>query len=249
MANELILSTDGRLGLPDKINPHAAMLLERQTFQRLVPMVPAGSDRLAVLAAIAVEANKRELVGCTPRSVAIAGLNCAMLGLSPGGILGMAHFIPYGKICQLVIGYKGWTDLAWRGRFLSQLFVEVVLRGEKYRRWNDENDQHMHHELPPDRDKQLTWENVLGAYCVWRPRGGKTSTSYVGRDDPKGLAYFYNRAGADSTWKTDTIAMCLKTPILRASKLWHRTPEIGYAHAMEDAIDMDAPQPASTRRP
>ena len=53
-----------------------------------------------------------KLAQCTEASLIKCMLTCSELGLEPDGRL--AHLIPYGKDCTLVIDYKGLAELAMR---------------------------------------------------------------------------------------------------------------------------------------
>jgi phage RecT family recombinase len=241
MANDLILTTTQRLELPPPNNEGFAALAKVCT--RLPQIVPSGVEAKPLLAAVLIEANDIRLRGCTPASVCRAAFNCVALGLPPGGFMGMAHFIPFKNECQLVVGYKGWTELAYDGGFLSDLHCEVVLRGEEFKRWTDEDGAHFRHTPDLDHDDRLEWEQVVSAYCVWHGTAGGKGFEIVGR---KALDVLKRKGESKgkSVWATNPIAMALKTPILRASKTWKRTQRIAMASALDDAIEADLPQPS-----
>ena len=51
------------------------------------------------------------LLNCSQESFLGSVLQCAQLGLEPGSALGHCYLLPYGKTCQLIIGYRGMIDL------------------------------------------------------------------------------------------------------------------------------------------
>jgi len=185
MPNELILTDSGRIELPPA--QHQGFTALAKVVQRMPAYVPSGADPRQLLMAIVAEANKQSLAKCTPVSIVKTAFNCAVLGLVPGEFMGMAHFVPFKNTknnctdCVLVVGYKGWLELAYDGDFLRDVHAEVVLKGEDFERWNDEAGPHIRHKLDLERDDGLVWENVEAAYCVWHSRGGGSGLEIVGR--------------------------------------------------------------------
>jgi len=63
--------------------------------------------------------SRRELAGCTLRSIALAGFGVVKLGLMPDPQLGQAYIIPFREkgvlTAKLIVGYKGYLELARRG--------------------------------------------------------------------------------------------------------------------------------------
>lgn len=55
-----------------------------------------------------------KLAETDPRSMLSALMNCAEMGLTPNTPLGQAYLIPFGRECQLVVGYRGLMTLALR---------------------------------------------------------------------------------------------------------------------------------------
>ena len=89
-----------------------SVVSRRQTFQTLLPKGLefdwyAGEVKVAL-------ARTPKLLECDQVSVFDALTTCAQLGLSPSGRLGSAYLIPFNGKCTLVIGYKGFVDLAYR---------------------------------------------------------------------------------------------------------------------------------------
>ena len=64
-----------------------------------------------MLRVILSECNKAPaLFDCSRESFLGAILQCSALGLEPGSALGHCYLIPYGKTCQLIIGYRGMIE-------------------------------------------------------------------------------------------------------------------------------------------
>jgi recombination protein RecT len=75
-----------------------------------------------------------QLLRCTTRSVLLAMMQAAELGLDPGGVLGDAYLVPIknNKIgayeCHLWPGYRGLVKLARQSGIVSTIGAEVVYR-------------------------------------------------------------------------------------------------------------------------
>ena len=183
---ELILPDEtGRIELPPAQHEGAQMVWDRAA--RLASCLPEGVAARQFIMAVSAEVNRNDLAQCVPTSVITGAFNCAVLGLLPGSVLGHAHLIPFknrktGTVqCQLIVGYKGFLDLAYGCEFLRDVQCELVLRGEQYRRWNTIDGPQLEHEIPIERKE--TWENVLAAYCVWHSQAGGRGVFVVPRPD------------------------------------------------------------------
>jgi phage RecT family recombinase len=220
-------------------------------FAALAPLVkkleqyfPPLSSGAQLMAAILSEANKKTLAGCTRDSVVKSAFNAAVLGLPPGDFLGMIHFVPFKdrrrniEICTVVVGYKGWLELAYSADFLSDCHTDVALIGEEFDRWTDEAGPHFRHTPDNEHEDRCTWENVIAAYCVWHGRAGGKGFAVVGKSELSKLR------GRGNVWESNPIAMAKKTAIHRAAKTWKRTKGIAHASALDDAIEAEIPQPA-----
>jgi recombination protein RecT len=187
--------------------------------------------------ALAVEANKLPAT-INLRSVAVAGFNAAITGVILGPGYGHAFLIPFKDQCQLVWGYKGLIDLAYETGFLAAIHTEVVLEGEKATRWVDEEGQHIRHELPAMTvARDLVWQRVRAAYCVWRATTGQGGVQIVEREELSKL----KRRG--NVWDTHPLPQSRKTAVIRAAKNWKLTGRLGMAVSLEDHAEAGKPQP------
>lgn len=105
------------------------------------------------------------LQDCDPMSFLGALMHCASMGLEPNTPLGHAYLIPFKNSrkniteVQVVIGYKGFIDLARRSGQLAAIHGDVVYSDDEL--WSHEygSDQHLRHKPGPRKGKRL------GAYC------------------------------------------------------------------------------------
>ena len=218
--------------IPKPLNAAARVVFDRSELLRgLVPTASIDPDLW--LASLLIEVNGLS-ADVTPKSVGVAALNAAYLGLQFGKSLGHAFLIPFKGEVTLVIGYKGFRHLAFQTGFLKTLHPEVVCRGEEFTQWVDENGPHFKHvpaaERNPDRD------NITHAYVVYAAMDGGKGVKIVPRSE-------LNRSDKQrDVWKSDYRSMCLKTAILKASKEWNTTSRLAHAVALDEQTERDEPQ-------
>ena len=222
----------GLIVIPKPANAAAQVIQQRNDMLR--SMVPtAAIDPDLWLASLMVEVNALSKP-VTAGSVAVAALNAAYLGLQFGKSLGHAFIIPYGQEATLVIGYKGFRHLAFATGFLKTIHAEVVCRGEEFRQWVDENGPHFLH--VPGNERNPSRDDITHAYCVYTTRDGGTGAKIVPRSE-------INRSDKQrDVWKSDYLAMCLKTSILKASKQWNTTARLAHAVAIDEQTEREEPQ-------
>jgi len=236
--NNLITISGEQLQLPAPRSDGVAKLYER--IERLPNFLQGDVGPKRFVAAVAAEANRLPPT-TDPGSIVAAAFNCAYVGLVPGQTLGHAHFIPYeikksGRyLCQLIFGFRGFLELAYGSGFLKTCMPEVVLRGEQFKRWNDETGAKLTHELGINRE--LVWTNVQAAYCIWTSTTGGGNIGLVQRDE---LEKLYRRG---NVWRSEPIAMCRKTAIRREAKLWKITGRMANAVYLDEIAERDEPQP------
>ncbi|MFH1602775.1 MAG: recombinase RecT [Pseudomonadota bacterium] len=232
--HDLITLPDGKtVAPPPAQHPGFAALIPR--LDRLPAWLPRDVNAEQFMVACMAEANGKGLEKCSPASIAACVFNCARVGLVPGAVLGHAHFVPFKNAATLVIGYKGFLELAYSCGFLKSVHAEVVLRGEDFQRWNDETGEHYRHPLPFNRDEQ--WANIEAAYCRWESQAGGRGSELVERAE---LAKLHKRG---NVWTSDPVAMCKKTAIRRAAKTWKLTGRLAIAVTLDDLADVGKPQP------
>lgn len=76
--------------------------------------------------------NTPKLLECNRKSFFLAVMRAAQLGLEPDGLLGQAYLIPYGKMAQLIIGYKGYITLARQSGEIANIAVATVHENDDF---------------------------------------------------------------------------------------------------------------------
>lgn len=237
----LTLASGEELKFPQGKNDGAHQLL--QIIDRMPQLIPSNLDAGPIISAIAVEANKRDLRGVDAPSVIVAAFNIACLGLPPGA-MGYVHMIPFrdskrgaGKFAQVVVGYKGWRELAYRNGFLKGFEVDAVM-DEEFDCWRDSDGIQLFHDLS-NPDRHVTWDKIRQTYCFWHANTGGRGIAQVSKSD---LMKLKSKQG--NVWNSNPVPMALKTAILRARKSWPDTAEIAAAGMLDEYAERGEMQPA-----
>lgn len=215
----------GTIALPRPKNDASKELLKG--IDRLASVLPSEVPAQQFCVALLTAAN--QLTGCTPLSVGIAAFNCAQLGLMPGGVLGHAYLIPYGKQCTLVPGYRGLLDLAFNNSFLVDVHADVVLQGEEFDYWKNREGPQIHHK--PALDRSMAKKDVVAAYCLYHTAAGGCGIKVVSKTELKKVDTGKN------VWKSEYVAMAMKTAIRRASKEWKLTSRLALAVQLDEQAE------------
>lgn len=106
------------------------------------------------------------LHGCTPTSIVMSILEAAQYGLTIGGqVNGEAYIVPYGKLAQLQVGYKGMRKLALRSPTIARIEAHVVYEGEEFKiKRTSEGTTYIHE--PDDPFANRTHDKIVGAYAI-----------------------------------------------------------------------------------
>ena len=109
-------------------------VLSDQFKKQLALAIPKhlNADRLARIAATELRKTPA-LLNTTEASFMGAVMQSAQLGLEPGSALGQAYLVPYGKECQLILGYRGMIDLARRSGQVLSLNAYAVREGDDFK--------------------------------------------------------------------------------------------------------------------
>lgn len=169
-----------------------------------------------------------KLLDCDPRSIISSVLDAARLGLKPGP-LGAVYFVPHGKECSLIVGYRGLIELATRTGHITKVEARVAYEGEDFqvRLGTEPSITHL-----ARFDVPHTWERVVAVYAVAHLKEGGTSFCVMTREE---VEVIRERSKARTgPWMTDTIQMAVKTVIKRAAKLWPASSALAEAIALDN---------------
>lgn len=211
----------------------------KQSFQSLMPK---GMDAEWFMGEVKVAiARVPKLLECDRMSVFDALTTCAQLGLSPSGRLGSAYLLPFAGKCTLVVGYKGYVDLAYRSGEVVGFGAQVVHEEDEFDYSEGFGVQIRHHK----RSEETNPGALRYVYAWAEMRGGyKVSLLMLAREV---LAIKARSPGArkpGGPWDTDPAEMWKKTAIRRLIKLLPLSPQkaqgLYRAQEVEDADWIEA---------
>jgi len=121
MSTEVTKVNKNQLSLPNLLKTDAIK-------QRIEQVLGARAPQFASSLLIVVKNNDR-LSEADPNSVMSSAMIAATLDLSIDPNLGQAHIVPYAKVAQLQIGYKGFIQLAQRSGQFKTITDTVIPAG------------------------------------------------------------------------------------------------------------------------
>lgn len=207
------------------------------------------ADRLARIAL--TEVRKTPALGkCDPASFLGALMQCAALGLEPGGSLGHAYLLPFNKRAkvdgswktvgteaQFILGYRGMIDLARRSGQIVSLEARAVYAVDKFR---VELGLHQVLEHVPAWDVADRGE-LKFVYAVARLVGGGVQFEVMSRVDVERVKA-QSKAAGDGPWVSHFEQMALKTVIRRLFKYLPVSIEVQRATVLDEQAEAGLPQ-------
>ena len=142
--------------------------------------VPEGvkADSIALALRVAL-ANNPNLAACSLSSIFAAVYQIAALGLTPGDSRGLAYLIPYGKTCQLIVGYRGLIQLAVGSGGATSIRAGVVGTADEWE-WVEGLEPVIRHKPKSSAPRPA---DVIAAYAIAELPGGGHSWAVLTRDD------------------------------------------------------------------
>ena len=196
-----------------KLPPLAASILSADFRQQLALALPKTmtADRMARI--VVTECNKNtQLYNCDEKSFFASVLQCAALGLEPGDGLGQCYLLPYGKKCQLIIGYRGMIDLARRSGQIRAIFAYCVHQKDHFS-YTLGLDPNLEHVPCDDSDPGPTTH----VYAVAKLTDGSSQFEVMSRAQVEKIR-MRSKASSNGPWTTDWDEMAKKTVVRRLFK-------------------------------
>lgn len=202
----------------NELESHAEMILKA---------APSHIDaaRFNEMAARCVIANP-DLLQCTKRSLFVSIAEAASLGLTLDSVLGYAYLIPFknrGVLeAQLVPGYKGVRELAYRSEKVAAFHWGIVRPGDEFS-YEYGTEQFLRH--IPKGDPVTEWTHAWSlAETVYGGKMFAVMTEGEVKQHRNKFAKGWQRAG--SAWLTNPEAMALKTVALKVMRLLPLSPDV-----------------------
>ena len=165
-----------------------------------------------------------KLAQCNVQSLLGSMMEIARLGLEFGD--NTVHLIPYGQNVEVVIGYKGFIELAYRTGIVLKVESRVVYEGDEFAVDYQAPVHPVTQHVPHWQTKQITH--------VWARAQGKDGQFWY---EIMSLAELNELArGKKGPWQTHFSEMARKTVIRRLSKQLPQSPELAAARRLDDGV-------------
>jgi recombination protein RecT len=186
----------------------------RERFIEILGKQNAGPYIASVLIAVG---NSKKLQECTIPSIFHAAERAASLRLSVDPSSGQAHLVPYKDKCTLIVGYKGYYDMAVRTEKYRYINVHEIYEGQTITPdlFSGEINQSSLGGSPISN-------RVIGWLGVFEMRSGYSHAIYLTVEEVHKHAARYAQSYnyTDSPWKTETAKMERKTVLSMLIRKW-----------------------------
>ncbi len=218
-------------------------------------------DRLLRIAMTEARKNPT-LLECTQASFIGAIIQTAQIGLEPGAHLGHAYLVPFKNKrannqleVQLIIGYRGMIDLAYRSPKVSHPIARAVYEGDEFEYEYGTNERLLHRP-----DKEATGKQLTHVYAiVFLIGGGKVFDVMEVKEIE--AARKRSKSADSGPWETDYEAMAKKSVVRRLFKYMPVSIELQEAIGLDEsgergeqnngaifeAVGTPVPDPVSTK--
>lgn len=224
---------------PTKPQSIAALLSDPKTQHQIARALPKHmtAERLTRIATTEIRKTPM-LAKCDPVTLLGAVMQCAQLGLEPGGALGHAYLVPFQNRkmntvdVQFIVGYRGMIDLARRSGQIVSLEARTVHKSDHFRvtLGLDSNLEHV-----PDWDAADRGPMTF-VYAVAKLKGGGVQFEVMSRTEVERVRA-QSRASSSGPWVTHFDEMAKKTVIRRLFKYLPVSIELATAVALDEATE------------
>lgn len=185
---------------------------------------------------IVISAMRRDekLQACEPESIFRSAIDAVKLGFEPGGPLGHAYLIAYGKKAQMVLGVVGIAELVYRAGYVRSLEAHIVYA-------NDVFDLDYGRENPLIHKPCFVGDRgaPIAAYAIARFVGGGMRVEPMRLDEIEKIMLATPSRGERGPWQGHLDEMRKKTVARRICKLLPKSIELADEFAREDAMERE----------
>lgn len=187
------------------------------------------ADRMARVALTEIRKNPK-LGACDPYSFMGALIQCAQLGLEPGSGTGHAYLIPFKNQVQMIIGYQGMIDLAYRSGKVDSIYAMVVYEGDEFSYYIENGIQKMKH--VPNFSGPRDDDSIKLVYAAAQIKNGGAVFVMMTVEEIRRIEKENRKGnGMSDTWRKHFAAMAKKTVIRQLYKTIPRSVEMSEAAA------------------
>lgn len=222
----------------------------RQMEQQFALAMPKGLEAAQLVRdALTCLRQTPDLAKCTPSTVLGALMSCAQLGLRPG-VLGHAWVLPFwdGKSrshkAQLVVGYKGMVELAYRNPKVASVIARTVYEGDTF-----EVDYGLEDNLVHKPDLTGARSTPVAHYAIFKTVDGGRAFWVMTEAETQAWKERYaprNRSQKIvGPWASDYEAMARKTTLLRLAAWMPKSTDLAYAIEVDNGVRANVDPTAS----
>jgi recombination protein RecT len=184
------------------------------------------ADRLPRIALTEIRKNQK-LAQCSMESFASSVMTASQLGLEIGSAFGQSYLVPYGKDCQLIIGYRGMIQLAHRSGQIKNIHADIVHENEFF---DYEHGVEMVFRHRPNKTKDRGM--ITHAYAYAHLINGGFEFVVLEKEDVDKIKA---SSKSQNIWNQHYEEMAKKTALRRLFKILPVSAEIVQAISLEDA--------------
>ena len=215
-----------------RLNEHRAFLDARMS--KLASWVTQGvrPEALARFVLRDMDGPKgKALRECTPESIYLGLLACAVTGLEPGALKGEAYLVPFKGEATFMVGYRGIIKQARRSREVVAIWSNVVYEGDEF-----DVDLGSANRITHKPRLGARGENIIAAYAIARLSNGQDEIELMDRADLDAARDAGNKGPAWNDWADQ---MMRKSPIRRLGKRLPLGADYYVALALDHAKSTD----------
>ena len=213
---------------------------------RIAAALPQATDLTPgrVVRLVLTEMRKnQQLMKCRVPSLLASMIQAAQLGLEPGSGRGLAYLVPYKGECTLIIGYRGFIELAERSGKIGQVMARVVRESDEfsveYEIGGSEGGQVEHVRHVPNFSADAN-EPIKAVYAYAARTDGHVVVDVMTRSEIEAIRA-RSMAGNSGPWITDYNEMARKTVVRRLAKYLPLSPELERAVTVDEAAERGEP--------
>jgi recombination protein RecT len=187
--------------------------------------------------------NTPDLMKCPANELLGAAIRVAELGLVPGAALGHAYILPFWNDrkgymqAQVILGYKGMIELAYRNGIVGSIKATAVFHGDQFDWSEDENGVHFRHVPDLMNPNRGVAAKIALVFVVARMNSGAVLPLFMTRSEIEALRAKSRQAKNNKVWNDEWEQMAVKTVIRRLFKYLPVSVEAQQAAALDDRDD------------